>query len=175
MTLGSLWSVPTSAARPMSTSFRSKQMRCGLKGCRDEERRRQEVLLPWPGTRRLGYTSECHTLWSGQLLQWKTTEGFIMSFLTTSDPRTVWTSWPTSSNTGTVDGSHNRLGTLEGWEGGKKIYSCVAERRPCLPSRSDPLYDGERLLILRDLLPEVPGNSSCVLTLGLEDVTGHVH
>lgn len=57
----------------------------------------------------------------------------------------------------------------------KDLHCCVAERSPCLPSGPDPLYDRERLLILGDLLPEVPGNSSRVVTPGLEDVAGHVH
>lgn len=43
------------------------------------------------------------------------------------------------------------------------------------PITSHPLYNRERLLILCDFLPEVPGNSGGVLAHGLEDVTGHVH
>lgn len=40
--------------------------------------------------------------------------------------------------------------------------------------RSDPLNNGECLLILCDFFPDVPGNSGCVLAHWLEYVTGHI-
>lgn len=92
----------------------------------------------------------------------------------------LWWWWhPTSPDTGSMDGHHDRLWTLQE-ENNKNIFSVVhlilssvwESEAPC---SSDLLYDGERLLILDDCFSDVPGNSGRVVALRLEYVAGHVH